>query len=144
MLHYGASLGVEPAFDGAIVPVKTTGTPGPNHRKPTAFRDILDGTSNTFLVGETDFMARGVPTIDLGAVWAYGYIGYAWGTTSAKFNDHDVPTTASTYGAFRSQHPGGAQFGLADGSVRFVAETIEQTVYQAVSTRDRGETVLLP
>ncbi|MCA9145540.1 MAG: DUF1559 domain-containing protein [Planctomycetales bacterium] len=144
MLHYGIYYGGEPAFDGAIVPIKTTGTPGPNHRRPTKFRDILDGTSNTFLVGETDFMARGVPTVDLGAVWSYGYIGYAWGTTSAKFNDHDVPVTASTYGAFRSQHPGGAQFALTDGSVRFVAETIEHSVYQAVSTRAQGEAVSLP
>jgi len=80
----------------------------------------------------------------LGAVWSYGYIGYAWGTTSAKFNDHDVPVTASTYGAFRSQHPGGAQFALTDGSVRFVAETIEHSVYQAVSTRAQGEAVSLP
>lgn len=149
MLHYGAYYpGGEPGFDGAIVPVKTHIAPpagaGPNHRKPTKFRDILDGTSNTFLAGETDFMPRGLPSTEMGAVWAYGYIGYAWGTTYRKLNDHDIPTTAGTYGCFRSQHPGGVQFTFADGSVRFVAETIEHSVYQAASTRDQGEAVSLP
>lgn len=149
MLHYGAYFpGGEPAFDGAIVPVKTYVAPpfgaGPNHRKPTKFRDIIDGTSNTLLAGETDFMPRGLPSTDMGAVWAYGYIGYAWGTTDRKLNDHDIPTTAGTYGCFRSQHPGGVQFAIADGSVRFLPETIEHSVYQAVSTRAQGEAVSLP
>ncbi|MEX0820281.1 MAG: DUF1559 domain-containing protein, partial [Pirellulaceae bacterium] len=124
--------------------VASGSSPGPNHRQPTKFRDIIDGTSNTFLVGETDFMPRGVPSTDMGAVWAFGYIGYTWGTSFTKLNDHDVPTGTGTYGRFRSQHPGGVQFALADGSVRFVAETIEHSVYQAVSTRDQGEVATLP
>jgi prepilin-type processing-associated H-X9-DG protein len=38
-----------------------------------------------------------------------------------------------------SYHPGGANVGLADGSVRFVAETINFTNWQAMGTRDRGD-----
>ncbi len=149
MLHYGVYFpGGEPAFDGAIVPIKTHIAPpaaaGPNHRRPTRFADITDGTSNTFLAGESDFMPRGVPSTDMGAVWAYGYIGYSWGTSNRKLNDHNIPTTAGTYGCFRSQHPGGVEFALTDGSVRFVTETIDHSVYQAVSTRAGGEVAQLP
>lgn len=89
-------------------------------------------------------MPRGIPSTDMGAVWAYGYIGYSWGTTARKLNDHDVPTTSGPYGCFRSQHPGGVEVAIADGAVRFVSETIEHAVYRAVSTRDRGEVASLP
>lgn len=147
MLHYGAYFGGEPAYDGAIVPVKThvshTGA-GPNHRRPTRMRDILDGTSSTLLVGETDFAPRGTPSSEMGAVWAYGYIGYAWGTSHRRLNDHDIPATSGTYGCFRSQHPGVVQFALADGSVRPIADTIEHSVFRALSTRANGEVVTVP
>ncbi len=40
-----------------------------------------------------------------------------------------------TYG-FRSKHPGGVNFALADASVRFISETIEHaTVFQAPGSR---------
>ena len=40
---------------------------------------------------------------------------------------------------FFSFHPGGAQFCLADGSVRFISETIDAFTLAAVTTRSRGE-----
>src|SRR5437870_557562 len=40
---------------------------------------------------------------------------------------------------FASLHPGGASFLLADGSVRFVTETINFGVYQALSSIQGGE-----
>ncbi|MCA9174210.1 MAG: DUF1559 domain-containing protein [Planctomycetales bacterium] len=148
LLHYGVYMGGEPAYDGAIVPIKTYSAPpfgsGPNHRAPTAFRDITDGASNTLLIGETDFSPRGRPSSEMGGVWAYGYIGYAWGTAHRRLNDHDIPATAGTYGCFRSQHPAGVQFSLVDGSVRFLSETIDFGTYQALSTRDLGEVAELP
>jgi prepilin-type N-terminal cleavage/methylation domain-containing protein/prepilin-type processing-associated H-X9-DG protein len=51
---------------------------------------------------------------------------------------------ALTYAAVtsRSYHPGGAQIVLADGSARFVAETIEIGIWRALSTRAGGETSL--
>ncbi len=46
------------------------------------------------------------------------------------------------YGA-RSRHPGGAVHGLGDGSVRFIAETVDFNTYQALGSRD-GEEPLGP
>ena len=74
-------------------------------------------------------------------VWAYGYIGYAWGTTFHPFNNH--ANTATVYGAFRSEHTGGANFVLADGSVRFVRDTITPETYSAYGSRAGGETANL-
>ena len=54
--------------------------------------------------------------------------------------NRDRTNPAYCYG-FRSQHPGGMNVGMADGSVRFLKETINTTVYRAISTRAGGEVV---
>jgi prepilin-type N-terminal cleavage/methylation domain-containing protein/prepilin-type processing-associated H-X9-DG protein len=142
LLHYAKFYGVpEPAYDGPIVPIKDGDAGSPNRGAMTKMASITDGTSNTFLVGETDFAPKGVPSMEYGGVGAYGYIGYAWGSTFHAFNKHD--NTATVYGAFRSQHTGGAHFALADGSVRFVATSIPNALYQAYGTRAGGEVASL-
>lgn len=129
--HYSPS-GV--AFDGAIVP-----TLRDTLNIPTNMAALSDGTSNTFLIGETDFKANGQISATPGGVWAYGYIGYNWGSSFQPLNKHNHASAADGFGSFRSEHTGGANFALADGSVRFVRDTILPATYAALFTRAGGE-----
>lgn len=133
---YGLS--APPVYDGTVIPTHSPATTpnSPNLYPPTMVA-ITDGTSNTFLVGETDFKPRGVSSTEMGGIWSFGYIGYSFGSTYWPFNRHN--NTRTVYGAFRSEHEGGAHFAFTDGSVRFVRESISNTNYQALSTRAGGE-----
>ncbi|MCC6510254.1 MAG: DUF1559 domain-containing protein, partial [Pirellulaceae bacterium] len=42
---------------------------------------------------------------------------------------------------FHSVHTGGAQFTMGDGSVKFVAESIDLTLYRSLSTCGGGEVI---
>ncbi len=59
--------------------------------------------------------------------------------------DGDGPVNANTQPGvdrvsnFRSNHPGGANFLFADGSVRFIADDVDLNVYHALSTISGGE-----
>ncbi len=43
--------------------------------------------------------------------------------------------------AFRSRHPGGVNFAFADGSVKFIKQSINDQAYQSLGTRAGGEVV---
>jgi prepilin-type N-terminal cleavage/methylation domain-containing protein len=103
-------------------------------------RDILDGTSNQILMGEVCW----VQTTNcryFGAVdFAVGYAldGSGNNPQSQRFmattqDAMNLPVTATNAAerndAFSSQHEGGAQFVLSDGSVRFISENIQHTTH---------------
>jgi prepilin-type processing-associated H-X9-DG protein len=109
--------------------------------------DIKDGTSHTFMIGED------VPAYIAWNAWAYS--NGATGTCAIPPNTGITIPTARGLGtadfgnwperySFRSNHSGGVQFALADGSVRFVSEAIPLQVYRAMATRNGGEIADLP
>jgi hypothetical protein len=48
---------------------------------------------------------------------------------------------AQRVGAYGSQHTGGAQFCLGDGSARFINQSIDLTVFRGLGTRHGSEVV---
>ncbi|UUO09232.1 DUF1559 domain-containing protein [Blastopirellula sp. J2-11] len=115
-----------------------------NKRWVVAMRDILDGTSNTAMVGERAWMQSGV---EIGAAVVFGHNGNADIEKNHDYDDGFITVvgggkphinTIEICGTdcddidgrqgFSSMHPGGTQFLLGDGSVHFVSENIDHTI----------------
>ncbi len=54
---------------------------------------------------------------------------------------YDCPNDGRGGVAARSEHPGGVNVGLADGSTRFVSETIDGTIWRAAMTIQAGDSI---
>ncbi|HUT95035.1 MAG TPA: DUF1559 domain-containing protein [Thermoguttaceae bacterium] len=85
-----------------------------------------------------------------GREWISGTLGHTVFNTIAPPNwkfptCHDCAgcgwTDSDGVHPARSFHPGGANHALADGSVRFISETVDTKTYQYLGTRAEGETV---
>jgi prepilin-type N-terminal cleavage/methylation domain-containing protein/prepilin-type processing-associated H-X9-DG protein len=102
---------------------------------------ITDGTSNTLMVGED------VPSENIHSAAYYSNGDYC--STHAPLNYFPTPPGSQAGNwplvmGFRSKHTGGANFAMADGSVRFVPQSIDRLLYQRLSTRAGGEVANLP
>jgi prepilin-type N-terminal cleavage/methylation domain-containing protein/prepilin-type processing-associated H-X9-DG protein len=123
----------------------------------TRITDAIDGSSNTYMVGETWFMRKlgdasvgenwpsWAATIDpLGSVNA----SYQGMTSATRAINSPLPTLADGslnftdsqffMTTFASQHSGGANFALGDGSVHFVTETLDLNVHRALGSLKDG------
>jgi prepilin-type processing-associated H-X9-DG protein len=119
---------------------------------------VRDGTSNTFLAGESLQSPGHNPS----------YFGPYWGSgTHTSTHGHIAPPTYSTAGCyapngpskicgpwytpptasypyawvFSSRHPGGVNMGFADGSVHFIKNTISLYIWWGLSTIAGGEVI---
>ncbi|HLJ95459.1 MAG TPA: DUF1559 domain-containing protein [Gemmataceae bacterium] len=110
-------------------------------RNKVDLTSVPDGTSNTFFVGED------IPMLNAHCTWPYA--NGSLGTCAIPPNQNKPYGGSDIYQgwpdlySFRSRHPGGLQFGFADGSVRFLTDSIALPVYRAFATRNGGENVSL-
>jgi prepilin-type N-terminal cleavage/methylation domain-containing protein len=110
---------------------------------PKNLLNVADGTANTFLIGEAltgkDFMT------------AWCHMDNTIGTCAIPPNAKN-PLTGTDYPrnqwwnhfSFTSNHTGGVQFAMTDGSVVFIQDGIDLALYRALATRAAGEPVDLP
>jgi prepilin-type N-terminal cleavage/methylation domain-containing protein/prepilin-type processing-associated H-X9-DG protein len=128
--------------------------------KSIGIRDCTDGTTNTFLAGENS------PNLNGALAWVNGDATYSSTVPPLNFRCylkdgqidvdgqvcdfsqlnnftgalHCYRNETCTYG-FKSFHPGGANFAMSDGSVKFIKQTIDPRIYNALGTRAIGEIV---
>ena len=122
-----------------------------SHRDSIDFAAISDGLSNTLALGEISWNDyTGYREYNLGVLWPTSDAG-TFATKNVRWPINiGMQSTSSVYrgfnntGSFGSHHPGGANFAVADGSVRFVPETVDMSIYFAMASRNGGEVVALP
>jgi prepilin-type N-terminal cleavage/methylation domain-containing protein/prepilin-type processing-associated H-X9-DG protein len=106
-------------------------------KRKLALIGITDGTSNTYMIGES------MHSFDLHCGgWAYP--NYVNATCAIPLNYPDKGNTRNNWPnrySFHSMHEDGANFCLADGSVRFVNDGINLAIYRALATISGGEAV---
>ncbi len=133
--------------------------------------NVYDGLSNTLMIGEAESepdlasiaASREFPNSGRKDHWALGgddfdsWEGVDWsemgGSTAVAINYRRPPGNPSNiqkdgsleWGAyevsFGSNHPGGAQFCVGDGAVRFLPENIDPMTFSALGTRANSEVV---
>lgn len=126
------------------------------HNYSAKFKDIIDGTSNTAAVTEIRKAdandSRGALFADSGTVqYCHDYVPneLVADLTERCVSETNVPCTAAGSSGphrltARSNHPGGVNLLLFDGSVRFISETIDRDTWQALASMRGQEVVQLP
>ncbi len=109
------------------------------------FRDITDGLSNTMAVveraGKPIDLLNGKPNVTAGNPNAYypGQVGWSASNSFAwALNGSRVGVNESNSLGIYSLHSGGANVAMADGSVRFLSDTISNNTLIAMFSRSGG------
>lgn len=117
-------------------------------RSMVAIRDITDGTSNTYLLGEKYMNRYWYTTGQDNGDDQSMYVGYDLDVNRWTQNDPVAPYTPlrdrgnlEQYYRFGSVHPGACTFLFCDGSVRSVSYTIDPEIHRRLGNRSDGQPV---
>ncbi|MFO0941972.1 MAG: DUF1559 domain-containing protein [Pirellulales bacterium] len=135
---------------GGILPKPQGGTGNPGYCGKLA--EIVDGTSNTIFYGETitDWSAHALNGWCHSNQWGrFTQIPINWDTrytteaeaVAAGKTGCEARCNWNSAEGFKSRHAGGAQFLLGDGSVHFLAQTTDMTIYNGLGTKNGKEVV---
>ena len=119
--------------------------------QPETFISVTDGTSNTLAVGE--YSTRTFPRRR--TFWSYSYGSYNKSDAVAQartlLNDYekcvkiggpgDIEPCKRAWGSF---HPGGINFLVCDGSVKFLSLSVDMNLFTNLATIASGEAAQVP
>lgn len=130
--------------NGISSTMKVYNTGSFNYKTPYRYKDLIDGLSNTMLVGEV----QESHTDQSQNIWtqASRHLSCLRTTENPPNTPPGQGITTAPYGpklngAFGSEHVGGCHFVFGDGHVSFISENISLTIYRGLSTRAGGEVV---
>jgi prepilin-type N-terminal cleavage/methylation domain-containing protein len=113
----------------------------------TRMTDITDGTSNTFMLGET------TKTVYNGRTASWGYRGWVMTGIDPRYGINDwtypvpgftpTPGRLGSWGRAGSLHPAGCHFAMGDASVRFVRDSTSATTLTYVGYMADGNVISL-
>lgn len=109
-----------------------------NFRKPRKVATLVDGTSHTIIVGEDVFYRN----TDIGHNWVHSVCQARLTNCPLNLRDESGAFRKAWFDlGFYSDHPGGVNFGMSDGSARFLAEGTALGIVRALGTVSGGEIV---
>jgi prepilin-type N-terminal cleavage/methylation domain-containing protein len=108
-------------------------------KKPVKIATVTDGTSKTLMIGED------IPEFNRHSAAFYSNGDTCSCNTPLNYglNQNPVEFRETQWEArgFRSRHPGGVLFCLVDGSVRFLADNVDNVLYRISCTRNGNESL---
>ncbi len=160
--------GIQYGFMGA--PFGDIGAPNPDSptgtldhaaiRRTVPFAAIQDGLSNTMMTSECVVGQTGTKKDLRGfSWWGWAAVFTGWLTPNTSSPDTLQSTGYCNYpfaqnppcagpdpvlgvmNAARSRHPGGANTGFCDGSVRFIKNSVNPITYRAIASSHGGEVI---
>ena len=107
---------------------------------------IRDGASNTIMTGELQRLDGSVEQRTSQDGWALGGVATLF-TTAIKETDGTYQTGGLNNNFFESpgsDHPNGAHFGMADGAVHFINNSIDKQVFYHLGAMADGRVAQVP